>query len=63
MQFISNVFEGDTTLEKERDFILSDYSDFSKVWKSYSVAAKSAVELMSTAIVFLKIRPTVCLSS
>lgn len=64
MQFISNVFVGDMTLEKEReDFILIDYSDFSKARKGYSVAVKNAEELVSIAIVFLKIKLAVHLSS
>lgn len=48
---------------KERDFIPSDGSDFSKVWKSCSVSVKSVVELVSIAIVFLKNRLAVHLSS
>lgn len=63
MRFISNVLVGDMTLERERDFILSDYSYFSKVWKSSTVSVKSVVEIVSIAVVFLKIRPAVHLSS
>lgn len=63
MQFVSNVFVGDMTLQKERqDFIVIDYSDFSKAQKSYSVAVKNVVELVSIAIVFLKIKLAVHLS-
>lgn len=35
------------TLEKERDFILSDYSDFSKIWKIYPIADKNVVVIVN----------------